>query len=154
MKLWRLAQTKHQALDGHGALQYGGRYCSPGHPLVSFASEAGLAVLVAMRYWQATHLADAAEYLLGWTHATSIPERVPSELNEEDKKRYVDDWSASRRSLLVAIQSAVLPEADVILMNTRHAGASSVAPLVARPFSFEECLHHPPMFEQFSGRQV
>lgn len=153
MKLWRLVRAEHQALDGKGAFRLGGRYSSPGYPLVSFASESGLAVLVAFRYWQADPQRDAFEYVLGWTKAIGLPERVPSELSDDAKKMWVDEWAAECRTLLIAIQSAVLPEADVILMNPLHQEATSVAPLTARPFSFETCLHRPPMLERFGKPQ-
>jgi hypothetical protein len=55
-----------------------------------------------------------------------------------------------RRSLLAAVRSRVLPEADVILMNPLHPDASGVQPLVTRPFSFAECLHTPPMLARYS----
>ena len=49
MRLWRLTRADRTALDGAG-LKHGGRYSPPGTPVVNFASEAGLAVLVALRY--------------------------------------------------------------------------------------------------------
>ena len=50
MKLWRLTRAAYVALDGAGTLAKGSRYAPPGHAVVSLASEAGLAVLVALRY--------------------------------------------------------------------------------------------------------
>ena len=50
MRLWRLIRTGQTALDGAGTSKHGGRYSPPGAPVVNFASEAGLAVLVALRY--------------------------------------------------------------------------------------------------------
>jgi RES domain-containing protein len=50
MRLWRLTRAGQAALDGAGAWKHGGRYSPPGAPVVNFASEAGLAVLVALRY--------------------------------------------------------------------------------------------------------
>lgn len=149
MKLWRLTQKDHLKLDGRGAFQHGGRYFSKGQPIVSFASEAGLAVLVALRYWQAEGEPENTDYVLGWTISETSPERVPNDLTDTAKKVYVDEWATDRRSLLIAVQSAVLPEADVILMNTLHPEAAMIAPLTARPFKFAECLHRPPMMEQF-----
>ena len=118
---------------------------------MSFASEAGLAVLVALRYLQAGSEPDA-NFVLGWTDTAAVPERVPVDLADAAKKAYVDDWAASRRSLLIAVQSAVLPEANVILMNVLHPDADSVAPLTIRPFSFRDCLHRPPMLDQYRSR--
>lgn len=54
-----------------------------------------------------------------------------------------------RRSLLAAVRSRVLPEADVVLMNPLHPAAASVPPLTSRPFSFADCLHVPPMLDGY-----
>ena len=151
MKLWRLTTRDHVALDGAGAATRGGRYWSPGLPIVSFASEAGLAVLVVLRYVLAADDMDHADHVLGWTEATAIPERIPSALDDGARQSFIEDWARSKRSLLVAIQSAVLPEADVILMNAAHAEAATLPPLTCRPFSFRECLHRPPVLDHHQG---
>lgn len=145
MKVWRLTRRAHVALDGAGPLKHGGRYTSPGWPVVNFASEPGLAVLVALRYLP-RDLAEAPDdYLLGWTEVDAVPERLPA----DESRAAGDDWLRSRRSLLAAVASRVLPEADVIMMNPRHPGAAKIAPLIARPFNFAECLHVPPMLGQY-----
>ena len=148
MKLWRLTRAPFVALDGKGAELHGARYAPPGHPVVSLASEAGLAVLVALRY----HIADLAaapdDLVLGWTEFDAVPERVPDP-DEATIRRHVGEWLETRRSLLAAIRSRVLPEADVIYLNPRHPEAARVPPLTLRPFSFEECLHRPPMLDRF-----
>ncbi len=50
MKLWRLTRARFAALDGQGAFLHGARYAPPGTRLANLASEAGLAVLVTLRY--------------------------------------------------------------------------------------------------------
>lgn len=150
MKLWRLTRADRTELNGAGATLFGARYSSPGRPIVHFASEAGLAVLITLRYLEPTRQAFDQEYLLGWVESTAPIERVPTEFSAEEKTRYVDKWAASERSLLAAIQSAVLPEADVILMNPLHPEAVHIAPLAGRPFRFAECLHRPPMLDRFA----
>ena len=77
MRLWRLTRTGQTALDGAGALKLGGRYSPPGLPVVNFASEAGLAVLVALRYLPGDPAAAPADYVLGWTEIDALPERAP-----------------------------------------------------------------------------
>lgn len=150
VKLWRLTRAAHVALDGKGAELHGARYAPPGQPVVSLASEAGLAVLVALRY----HLPDLAgapaDLVLGWTEVAALPERAPDN-TEADVRAFVGEWLASRRSLLAAVRSRVLPEADVIYLNPAHGDAARVAPLTCRPFSFAECLHAPPMLAAFKG---
>ena len=115
--------------------------------MVNFASEAGLAVLVALRY-----VPDpAADYVLGWTEIDALPERVPDGEGDDAIRDWVAGWLEERRSLLAAVRSQVLPEADVVLMNPLHSDAARVRPLVTRPFSFAECLHTPPMLARYSG---
>ncbi len=149
MKLWRLCREPHVALDGAGAKKFGGRYSSPGRPVVSLASEPGLAVLIALRYLMPDKLEAETDYILGWTSFDAEPERVPDDLSSPAITAYVDNWLESRRSLMAAVRSKVLPEADVILFNPLHPDATHVSPLVTRPFSFIECLHRPPMLEVY-----
>lgn len=149
MKLWRLCRERHVALDGAGALKFGGRYSSAGRPVVSLASEAGLAVLVTLRYLLPDRLDAENDYVLGWTSFDGEPERVPDDLSRYSTTAYVDNWLKSQRSLLAAVRSKVLPEADVVLFNPSHPDATNVPPLVTRPFSFIECLHRPPMVDVY-----
>ena len=151
MRLWRLTRTGQTALDGAGTVKHGGRYTPPGSPVVNFASEAGLAVLVALRYLPGDPADAPADYVLGWTDIDAIPERVGDAHPEDAIRDWVTNWLEERRSLLAAVRSQVLPEADVVLMNPLHPAAARVQPLVTRPFSFAECLHTPPMLARYSA---
>jgi RES domain-containing protein len=153
MRLWRLTRTDETALDGAGTLKHGGRYSPPGVPVVNFASEAGLAVLVALRYVPGDPVDAPDDYVLGWTEIDAVPERVP-DADDDAIRDWVSDWLQKRRSLLATVRSQVLPEADVVLMNPLHPDAGRVQPLVTRPFSFAECLHTPPMLRRSSGVNV
>src|SRR5207342_3054334 len=80
----------------------------------------------------------------------AIPERVAAVNGDGAIRDWVTDWLRERRSLLAAVRSKVLPEADIVLMNALHPDAVHVRPLVTRPFSFAECLHTPPMLARYS----
>ena len=149
MRLWRLTQASRTALDGAGAAKHGGRYSPTGVPVVNFASEAGLAVLVALRYLPADPAAVPDDYVLGWIDADAVPERAP-DADDDTIRDWVAGWLTERRSLLAAVRSQVLPEADVVLMNPLHPDAARVQPLVTRPFSFADCLHVPPMLARYA----
>lgn len=151
MKLWRLTRAPFVALDGKGAELHGARYAPAGHPVVSLASEAGLAVLVALRYQPPGLVGIPDDFVLGWTEVDAEPERVPDP-DEETIRAFVGEWLQTKRSLICAIRSRVLPEADVIYLNPLHPGAAKVAPLTTRPFDFAECLHRPPMLNSFPNR--
>jgi RES domain-containing protein len=150
MRLWRLTRTDQTELDGAGTLKHGGRYSPPGVPVVNFAPEAGLAVLVALRYLTGDPRDAPDDYVLGWTEIDVTPERVPDAEGEDAVRDWVTEWLGGCRSLLAAVRSRVLPEADVVLMNPLHPEAAGVPPLVTRPFSFAECLHTPPMLARYS----
>lgn len=152
MKLWRLTRAPFVALDGKGRELHGARYAPPGHPVVSLASEAGLAVLVAQRYLPEGRADWPQDFVLGWTEVDAVPERVPDP-DEDTIRSFVGGWLDQRSSLTCAIRSRVLPEADVIYLNPRHPDAARVAPLTVRPFSFEDCLHRPPILDRFRSGQ-
>ena len=148
MKLWRLTRAPFVALDGKGAELHGARYAPPGYPIVPLASEAGLAVLVALRYQPRDLEGIPDDFVLGWTEVDAEPIRVPDS-DEDTIRSFMGEWLETKASLLAAIRSRVLPEADVIYMNPRHPDAARVPALVTRPFSFAECLHRPPMLDAF-----
>jgi hypothetical protein len=112
-------------------------------PVVNFASEPGLSVLVVLRYLP-RDLADIDDdYLLGWTDVETVPERIAYTPDPVAKRAAGDGWLTSKRSLLAAVTSAVLPEADIIMMNPLHPDAARIKPLTTRPFSFADCLALP-----------
>ena len=148
MRLWRLTRAPFVALDGKGAELFGGRYSPPGVPVVPLASEAGLAVLIALRYLPRDPNGIADDHVLGWTEIEDRPERF-DEADEEAVRGFVAKWLGASRSLALAIPSRVLPEADVVLLNPAHPGMAGVAPLTVRPFDFSQCLHVPPMLSRF-----
>jgi RES domain-containing protein len=143
-KLWRLTRAPFIAFDGSGPAQHGARWTSPGLPVVNFASEPGLAVLVVLRYLPRDLAGIDQDYLLGWTETEAVPERLPYDSDPIIKRQRGDDWLTSGRSLFAAVTSAVLPETDIIMMNPRHPDAAHIPPLTTRPFSFTDCLSLPP----------
>lgn len=150
MKLWRLTRAPFVALDGSGPERHGARYSPPGVPVVNFASEAGLAVLVALRYLPEHRGERPNDFVLGWTEVDAEPERAPETCTDEAAVRaWLADWFTNRRSLLAAIASRVLPEGDIVMMNPLHPEARTVCPLVTRPFDFDTCLHRPPMLDAY-----
>ena len=149
MRLWRLTTAGSEALDGSGPLRHGSRYSSPGKPVIHFASEAALSVLVMLRYLPEDRSEWLDDTVLGWTDVDAVPEPVPDAGDDSLVTRWVDEWLDSRRSLLAAIPSRVLPEADIVMMNPLHDAFERVAPLTCRPFDFAECLHRPPMLDTY-----
>lgn len=143
MKLWRLTRTPYLSLDGSGPEKHGARWTSPGHPIVNFASEPGLAVLVVLRYLPRDLQGVDDDHVLGWTETTLTPLRLPYTPDALEKRALGDAWIKRGEHLFAAVQSAVLPEADIIMMNCAHPLASTIAPLITRPFSFAQTMALP-----------
>jgi RES domain-containing protein len=150
VKLWRLTRLPFVALDGQGALLNGARYAPQGVPVVSLASEAALAVLITMRYLPDDPRQMLGDYVLGWIEVDAVPERVPLGADDAAVRAYTGQWLTEKRSLLLAVPSRVLPEADVVLFNPQHKAAKQVQPLTYRAFDWAECLHYPPMLKAYS----
>lgn len=153
MRLWRLTRAPYIALDGAGAMRRGGRYTPVGVPIVPLASEAGLAVLIAQRYLPVPREEWPDDFVLGFTDVDEVPQRLAHVGNDAAVRAAVESWLAQERSLLAAVSSRVLPEADVVLLNPRHPRAGRVPPLQVRPFDFAACLHVPPMLDRFRSAQ-
>jgi len=153
MKRWRLCRAGHAALDGKGAEQFGARYSPPGWPVVNFASDAALAVLIALRYQPPDLSGIVEDYVLGWTEIAAEPLLAPRNLDEAAIRRFVAQWLEEGRHLLAAVPSRVLPEGDIVMMNVRHPDAETVPALVTRRFSFAECLHTTPMAAHYGATQ-
>ena len=121
--------------------------------MTSLASEAGLAVLVALRYYLPDYRSAPDDLMLGWTETDATPWRINADVSDQDINNQVGQWLEDNTRLLAAIRSRVLPEADVVLLNPRHVDAALVPPLTARPFDFAECLHRPPMLDNYRRQE-
>ena len=143
MKLWRLSRAPYLALDGSGPAMHGARWTTAGRPVVNFASEAGLAVLVVLRYLPHDLQDVDLDYHLGWTQTDIVPLNIPFTPDQDEKRRRGDQWLSAGAHLFARVQSAVLPEGNIIMMNPLHPAANKIPPLTTRPFSFAETLKLP-----------
>src|SRR6476661_8432146 len=103
MRLWRLTRTGQTALDGAGTIKHGGRYSPPGVPVVNFASEAGLAVLVALRYLPGDPAAAPDDYVLGGPEIEAPQDRAPANHTDQAIGGWVPRWVKDNPPLLVAV---------------------------------------------------
>lgn len=133
MKLdaWRLVKGKvaSEALSGEGARLYGGRWNSPGYPLVYTAEHASLAVLELL-----VHLGSSAVLsayvLIRCEFESEMVERVRAEQLPGawrsspplfELRELGDQWIEAQRSVVLEVPSAVLPIERNYLFNPAHA---------------------------------
>ena len=112
MVVWRLAIGRFHEIDGEGARLYGGRWNSPGIPVVYSATHLSLALLEQLVHLNPVELPDAFR-----AFAITLPDNATLEVasvegvpaNREACRRYGDDWAVSSRSAGLIVPSAVIP---------------------------------------------
>ena len=142
---WRLARRVHSAFDGRGAERYGGRWNPVGTSAIYASQSRSLAVLELLVHVDPAALprdlmfsrvsfderdVEEADPPAGWRDAGSIV-----------AVQYGARWLGERRSLVLRVPSAVVPDEHNFVINPRHARASTlvIAPTLEE-FSFDERL--------------
>ncbi len=127
--VWRIitARRARTAFSGEGARLYGGRWNPKGVPVVYTAESRALAMLEMLVQDEPLHAryvvipatlpdglaierVDVAKLPPDWR----LPQRT------EDLRAMGAEWTASRRTAVLAAPSAVLPEETNYLLNVRH----------------------------------
>lgn len=147
---WRLVKTKFlaSAFDGEGARRYGGRWNSPGVPVVYLAASPSLAVLEVLVHLEA--MGPLGAYSL-------VPVRFPLDIASALDRALLpatwashpagpatqalgDAWVREGRSAILRVPSVVVPEEEVLVLNPAHSDARKVIVGTARPFEWDRRL--------------
>ncbi|MBN9434222.1 MAG: RES family NAD+ phosphorylase [Bosea sp.] len=137
--IWRVSRAPYADLSGNGARIYGGRWNSPGAPMVYAARDAALAVLEVR-----VHLDLPPELLPGdfvltqidcGTLASDRIDTLPA-----NPRAIGDSWLASSATALMEVPSFIVPESSNVLFNPAHVDAMTVRIVSIRPFVFDERL--------------
>jgi len=142
MLAWRVCRRPFADLSGEGARRYGGRWNSPGRPLVYAAETAALAVLEVRVHLDLDWSVLPDDYvLLAIDLFTLEPETIAG--FPDDPRAAGDAWLASGASALLRVPSGIVRESSNILINVAHPDAKRIAVGSVRPFSFDERLWRP-----------
>lgn len=127
---WRIVKKKYvdSAFSGEGARRAGGRFNSPGHPVVYTSESLALAQLEILVNLPTERL--LASYV---AFRAEIPDEDLKTLNREELsenwrqspapdsvKKIGDRWIQSETSLALRVPSAVVPAEENILVNPNH----------------------------------
>lgn len=149
MRAYRICRVAYRALDGEGARLYGGRWNTPGRPVVYTATTLALA---ALEYLVHVDVADVPTDLVALT--LDVPDDVdvetvdPATLPEGWQQvtepmvctAIGDAWLRTGRSLALRVPSAPVPEESNLLLDPRHPDASRVRVVAERAFFFDPRL--------------
>jgi RES domain-containing protein len=139
---WRLCREPFVALDGEGARLYGGRWNSPGQPLVYAASTAALAVLEVRVHLDLPPDLLPDDYVLVTIDLDALHAEEVSAM-PSDPRAFGDEWLRAQRTPLLHVPSTIVPESQNILLNPVHADAARASIAGSRRFAFDRRLWRP-----------
>jgi len=142
-RIYRVCRSIHANLDGEGAKRAGGRWNSPGRPVVYMAETISLAVLENL-----VHMARQ-DFPTGYVVVGAVvPENIRL-LRDEDlllgssdisPRRLGDQWIDSHDSAVLEVRSTVVPFEHNYLLNPRRPDFAAITVEPPVPFVFDERL--------------
>jgi RES domain-containing protein len=147
MRIWRICKERYaaDAFSGEGARRFGGRWNSPGTPLVYASTSLALAAVELFVHLEPNQApsdlaAIAAELPIGepaerW-ELSGLPAKWWSD--ELGPVRAIGDrWANSQSSLAVFVPSVPIRGEWNVLVNPRHARVGELIISPAEPFIFD-----------------
>jgi RES domain-containing protein len=143
MIAWRLCRRPHADLNGDGARLFGGRWNSPGRPLVYLAEHPALAALEVRVHLDLPFELLPVDYVL---MCVAVPDAATDGFEapaDTDTVTVGDAWLAEARSATLRTASVLVPHSWNILLNPRHPDAARAKIREVEPFRFDPRLWHP-----------
>ena len=127
---WRIVKRKYAktAYTGEGARVFGGRWNSPGFPVVYTAESHSLAALEMLVHLDSYELLNqyvVAEVdidptlIIEFDHSL-LPRNWRADPPPAKAKAIGDEWLRDRRSVVLQLPSAIIPREAMYLLNPRH----------------------------------
>lgn len=142
MVAWRLCRRLHASLNGEGAQRFGGRWNSPGRPVVYLAEHPALAALEVRVHLDLPFDLLPNDYVL---LRVTVPDSL-EEIGDASAPNTVaagDTWLTALRSATVRVASVLIPHAWNVLLNPLHPDAASSEVTSVEPFRFDPRLWQP-----------
>jgi RES domain-containing protein len=131
VRLWRI--SNYADLSGLGGLRFAARWHSKGRPIVYAAEHPAGALSEFLAHMDRSDLPRSFQMLTVVAGEDASLETLPAEalppdwlINIRATRRLGDAWLADRRSLLLRVPSALVPEADNVLINPQHPDAGKL----------------------------
>ncbi len=147
MRVWRICRARYagQAFSGLGARRFGGRWNSPGVPMVYSSSSLALAAIELF-----VHLEPAQQPNDLVAIAASLPKEEPAQTLQpnqlpphwwsddfEPLRILGDQWIRDRGSLAMRVPSAALRMEWNVLINPLHSAIATLEIEPPQPFHFD-----------------
>ena len=147
---WRIGSARHAKtlFSGAGARRYGGRWNSPGRPLVYLSEHQSLAALEIFIHTQPLsprnpYVVIAAEWDEALTERLSeraLPADWRTSPPGAEAAALGDRWVKEARSAVMAVPSAIIPTETNYLLNPAHPDFRRIRIYKPTPFVFDPRL--------------
>lgn len=144
LSVWRITSKKFikTAFNGKGARLYGGRWNTPGTPLIYTAESKSLAVLEILVHLDSPDLlrkyvlfeVKVEDSLVTHLGPASLPKDWRQDPPPAAAQNIGDDWASSARSAVLRVPSAIVTGEFNFLLNPRHPDFSKLK--IGPPQSF------------------
>lgn len=138
---WRLCRRPFADLSGEGARRFGGRWNSPGRPVVYLAEHPALAVLEVRVHLDLPLDLLPADFALMRVQVPDGPTADPATRDETAARG--DAWLTQASSAVLRVPSVLVPQAWNILLNPRHPDAAVAETQAIESFHFDPRLWQP-----------
>lgn len=144
MLVWRLVNPQFSpGLDGEGARLLGGRWNSPGVPMVYCASSVALTALEVFVHLPASmrQPGKLPQLQLVGLEVDDSALLYRAEMPSMEMAREIGNrWVQERSHLGMLVPSALVPFDQNIVLNPLHAGMANLKIFVEQPFAFDPRL--------------
>jgi RES domain-containing protein len=145
LTVWRIANHKHlkSAFTGEGARLYGGRWNSPGTPMIYSAQSQSLAILEMLVHLDSPELlkkyvlfaVEIDAVLVTPVDRSSLPKNWKADPVPATVQAVGDAWAASLSSVAHSVPSALVPDESNFLLNPLHPDFPKLK--IQRPLAFQ-----------------
>lgn len=138
---WRICRRPHADLTGEGARLVGGRWNSPGRPMLYTAATPELAALEVRVHLDLPPELIPDDYVLMSVSLDGLDIEDVADM-PADPADFGDQWLMEKRTPVLRAPSAIIPEAANLLVNPLHPdGAGRIDAI--RDFAFDPRLWLP-----------
>ncbi|MCU7936082.1 MAG: RES family NAD+ phosphorylase [Candidatus Thiodiazotropha sp. (ex Dulcina madagascariensis)] len=145
MRVWRVCRKPFASLDGKGSELKGGRWHSPGQPVVYASEHLSLAILEVLVHLEVDFEDLPDDYV---SVEIDIPDNMKAEVfnadidiyNITETRDYGDMWLTSAQTGVLNVPSAVVPNERNVCLSTKHPDFKTIRTVGIEPFQFDPRL--------------
>jgi RES domain-containing protein len=144
---FRIASRRRPVFDGAGAAEYGGRWNSPGRPVIYAATSLSLAMLEQLAQTGTGHLpsdqvcVEITIPALVSTESAAVNEIQGWDAADRSASRaFGDRWLTELRSCVLLVPSVIVPTEQNVAINPAHADFPRIKASTPRPLQWDDRL--------------